>query len=474
MVAFVEDGHARPLLSEPLGRASLDHDLGTRLWRLVARRPGLQGVHVEDERGRVLFSRHAELLFNPASNVKLVTVAASLARLGGAHRFITELLGVRGPGGAIRGPLFLRGGGDPTLESADLLRLCTLLAARGVRSVGGPIIVDGSYFQLPAEPPGYRHFGSSGPFRALPSALTVNDNVVRVSVAPGQAGEAATVSVEPPSGYVSIIGKVHTSRWRTRLAVRSFRRGTRGTGISVSGWLAEGAQVRRSWRRVYHPDLYAGHSLLRALAAAGVAVERPLVRVGRVPRGTHVVAHHRSVPLAEMVRTILKDSVNVRAELLLLAVGRARFGGPGTYRKGRAAIAEFLAELGIAQESFYLENGSGLSKRSRFRPVDMVRLLRMASQRFALGPELLSALPVAGLEGTVALPFRRSRAKGQVRAKTGTLNGISCLSGYVADGGRMLFFSFMSSRSRRTWRTRRRHVAMTELLLESLRRHPSR
>ncbi|MCK5797171.1 MAG: D-alanyl-D-alanine carboxypeptidase, partial [Deltaproteobacteria bacterium] len=110
-----------------------------------------------------------------------------------------------------------------------------------------------------------------------------------------------------------------------------------------------------------------------------------------------------------------------------------------------------------------LPNGSGLSRQARLSPEAMVRALRAIREDFVVGPELIAALPLLGVDGTLTA-FRRSAARGQVRAKTGTLAGATCLSGYVMVQGRGLYFSFMGARIRHLYRLRRRHVAMIEAL----------
>jgi len=442
--------------------------LVTRLQKLArGRRQGVMGVQVVDEQGQTLFSKRSGLLFNPASNVKLVTVAAALSALGPAHRFRTELRGELRDG-RIEGPLLLKGGGDPDLETAHLRRLVTDLRERGVREVRGPIIIDDSIYKIPRQPPGFSRFRSSHPFRAPPGALSLNANVVRVTIAPTEEpGPSAVVHVAPESAYTIIEGRLRTSGRRTRLDVRTVSRGGH-MALRVRGRIKTNTRPRRFWRRVQDPGFYAGHTLLALLQRAGVKVELSRVQRPRFRPTLPLLACHLSPPLVTIARDTLKYSSNVRAELLWLALGRHTFGTPGTYQMGRRAVGRFLRSMGVAPQGYRLENGSGLSRRSRMRPVDMAELLRRIDRGFIFGPELLAALPVGGQDGTIRSVYRHSRARGAVRAKTGTLAGSSCLSGFVRRNGQTLYFSFFSAKVHRTSLMRRRHVAMTEVLWDYL------
>lgn len=443
--------------------------LRRRLARLATWRGGYQGIHVIDESGRELFSRRGKLPFNPASNAKVITVATALWALGPAHRFSTELLGEVSEG-HVAGPLYLRGGGDPSLEVAGLRRLVATLVARGVRTVRGPLIVDDSAFRLPAAPPDYGAFRTSGAYRAVPSALTLHSNVVGITVVPAaRAGLPAAISVQPASDYFRLQTRVYTTWRRTRLRVQTYRHGAAHTGVVVGGRIKVGSPTFHTWKRVHHPVLFAGRTLQVLLEQAGIELSRGRIRRGRTPSETSRIAVHRSAALGAIARATLKHSINVRAELLWLAAGAALYGVPATYEKGQRAVAAFLAQAGIRRGTYRLRNGSGLSRRSRFRPADMARLLRTIHRDFAFGPELLAGLPLAGGEGTLAGFYRRSSARGLVRAKTGTLSGASCLSGYVHAGEGWVYFSFMSARIRKVHRLRWRHVAMTATLAAYLR-----
>jgi D-alanyl-D-alanine carboxypeptidase/D-alanyl-D-alanine-endopeptidase (penicillin-binding protein 4) len=455
-----------PVTTLPTSPAEARRLLHRRLSALARTRRGVQGLVVIDGAGRELFSRRAARRFNPASNVKLLSLAAALATLGPGYRFTTEICGQR-RGRVAR--LYLRGGGDPSLRVADLRRLVRALWLAGLRELSGPLIVDIS--QFPARPPpGFAAFRSDSPYRAIPRALNLESNVAQITIAPGAAaGAPARVTVQPASSYLALKPTVRTSRWGTRLRIRGYRRGSVQTGLRVWGQLRAGSAPRRSWKRVYHPELYAGATLLSLLARAGVKVRLSRVRRGRTPRRLPVLARHRSRPLGQLTRRTLKHSLNLWSEAMLLAAGRRRFGGAASYPKARRLLRSFLVRrLRLGSRTFTLPNGSGLARRARISPSAMARALLAIHRDFAFGPELLAGLPLLGVDGTLRY-FKRATARGSVRAKTGTLAGTSCLSGYVSHGRQLAFFAFMGYRVRRLHRLRRRHVAMADAVRRYLR-----
>jgi serine-type D-Ala-D-Ala carboxypeptidase/endopeptidase (penicillin-binding protein 4) len=459
-----------PPASAPAGPAA---ELERRLTKLMRDCRRCQwGLLVKDlESGRVLFEHNARLPFNPASNAKIVTAAAALSRLGPDHRFVTRVLG-RIEGDRVVGGLYLQGGSDPSLLTADLAQLAGRLRQLEVRTVEGPLYLDTSGFgERDRDPPGFRSFRSSHSYRAGVDALSLNGNVIRIAVAPGEElGAPGLVTVAGESEYLSLRLRVITSH-RTRLRVGTAIGPKQRTVVQVSGRIALGSEPLRFWRRVYHPSLYAGHAFRAQLSVAGVEIGK-VVQVRAAPLDTPVLVEHRSESLAAIIRRGNKRSSNVVAEHLLLALGADVFGLPATFDKGRRAVGLYLKKLGLRPGSVFLENGSGLSRRSRIRPADLVTVLERAHDELGVGPDLLTSLPVAGLDGTLLRRFEGSQATGFVRAKTGTLSGISCLSGYAGfRDRRLLVFSLLAGRVRRLPPVRRLQAAMAEGLVEYLRQH---
>jgi D-alanyl-D-alanine carboxypeptidase len=200
-------------------------------------------------------------------------------------------------------------------------------------------------------------------------------------------------------------------------------------------------------RRAPHQSLYAAALMRAALANAGIGV-RDDSKVEPTPppkpgRAVPLLALHESAPLAILLRKINKDSDNDYAERVLEAAGAEVFGGPPTGEKGVRLLREVIGEMGLAPGSYVPRNGSGLGHANRITADAMAALLRTLYLDPRVGPEILQSLSVGGVDGTTRNRFKGTLAAERVRAKTGTLNGKSCLSGLVGDGQEVLAFSIL-------------------------------
>lgn len=431
---------ARARLAAEITRALADSSMAAS---------GAAVLVVSLDAGDTLYSRDADRLLTPASNLKLFTAAAALARLGPDHRFVTPLLATGAvTGDTLFGDLVLVGRGDPDLVTADLAALADSLAATGARVVAGDLRADPSWFDDVEWGAGW--MWDDGPYWYWPyvSALTVNDNVVEVTVRPGPApGAPPVVTLDPPTAYVRLDVTATTTDAGLESALEIERHWTpKANVIDVRGTLPAGAEPVVELRSVEDPALYAATVLRELLAARGVTV------LGAVRRGplagapADTVARHVSAPLAASVRNFLKVSDNLTGELLVKAMGAEAAGPPGTYDSGLAAERAFLArEVGLDTLGFRLADGSGVSRYNLVTARQIVRLLDYMAGRPDLAAAWLDALPVAGVDGTLDGRMENSAAAGRARAKTGTLSGVTAISGYVpsAAGERLAFSIIM-------------------------------
>ncbi len=402
---------------------ALQHGLRRAYARPVARM-GTFAVYVKVAGGRVIFSRRGSTRLHPASCIKLVTAAATLRRLGKGYRFHTLVRG-RIQGDHMTTPIFLWGQGDPSLTSHDLERFARQVFARGVRKIPGGVVVDDSYFDSRRWPPGFREPSSSA-YMTPVGAVSMDGNTVQVTVNPTQPGTRAKVTLLPPSSYLLKRISVKTGK-RTRLYAYASRSGKQ-LRVFVSGTIAAGASPTSRWVRVLDPAAYAGATFKSALERAGIVVGP--VRRGRV-KGEPVLIRHQSKPLAELVAYMNKNSSNFYAEQLIKALGAKVYGRPGTTRKGVKATRGLMRRSGIPARQYRMDNGSGLLGRTRVAPKALVRLLERVRTLPWLYKALRDSLPVAGLTGTLARRLVGTVAAGRVHAKTGTVNKVSCLAGYV-------------------------------------------
>jgi D-alanyl-D-alanine carboxypeptidase/D-alanyl-D-alanine-endopeptidase (penicillin-binding protein 4) len=403
------------------------------------------GILVADvESGEVVYARDADVLLNPASNVKLVTTAAALARLGPDYRFATELWLDPAPRGGGTRTLYVKGRGDPSLVTERLWALAGDLVHLGIRRVGD-VVVDDSFFDAERSGPGFDQESGDKSYLAPAGAASLNWNTIAIHVAPGERrGQRPRVEVEPASGFVEIDNRATTvtARGRRRLVVSSVAAGGKQR-IVVEGRVAVGGRPQVVWRKIDDPALYLGHTLKRLLELRGATVAGK-VRRGEVAQNARLVHVAESESLAEIVRRLNKTSNNFVAEQLLKTLGAEAKGAPGTWAKGVAAVEEFLAEVGVPRGAYVMKNGSGLNDTNRFSARQLVTLLRAMWARFPLHAEYVASLPVAGRDGTMRWRMEGGDAVGRLRAKTGTLENVTSLSGYVETAaGRTLAFAVL-------------------------------
>ena len=442
---------AVPTSAAPPGPESLRGDLD----RILAD-PRLDGAHagvvvrdpVSDE---VLYRRDGASRATPASNAKLFTSAAALESLGPDYRFRTEVSasGQR-RGEVLRGDLHLRGTGDPTMLAADYDRLAERVAASGIRQVRGRLLTDDTWFDEKPLGPGWAWDDEPYAYGAPVSALTVAPNTdydagsVLVRVTPGERGAPARAELDPATRAVEIDNRSVTGPPGTPPSVTVERE--HGTGrIVVSGSIPQDSAPVEEQSSVPDPSAYAADVFARALAARGVTVGG--TGAAPVPEGARVLGAHDSMPLRQLLVPFLKLSNNGHAEVLTKAMGR-RERNSGSWDAGTAVLKEKLRGLGVDPGELRMVDGSGLSTMDVVTPGQVTALLDNARQRPWFGP-WYEALPVAGVAdrqvgGTLRNRMGGTPAERNVHAKTGSLSGVSSLSGYATTAnGRPLVFSVL-------------------------------
>jgi D-alanyl-D-alanine carboxypeptidase/D-alanyl-D-alanine-endopeptidase (penicillin-binding protein 4) len=373
-----------------------------------------------------LANEHAAL--NPASNAKLYTAAAALAILHGDHRFETTLSGhVRG--GAVAGPLVLRGHGDPSLTTADLWSMVQELVALGVKKVDGDILVDQRFFDEQTTPPAFDQQPNEwAAFRAPVSAVALNENTVTLDVRPTLLDMPAAIAFDPP-GFVDVEGTVKTGDSGADTVGLELASSGRRLSAKLSGAVGGDSRLVRYTRRVEDPTLLAGFALKAVLDEVGIKVSGD-VKPGsaRVPA---VIARHRSAPLSTLLYELGKSSDNFYAEMVFKSLGGEGKGRPAHSADGAELVMRWLDKVGANDTGLVIKNGSGLFDANRVTAVSTTQLLRAAWRDDAIQPEFVAQLAIGGVDGTLHHRFRSERVRRAVRAKTGTLDDAVTLSGYV-------------------------------------------
>lgn len=392
----------------------------------------------------VVFSQAQDELLNPASNVKLVTAAAALVKLGPEYRFETEFLaeGEIFKDGKAK-VLYVRGKGDPSISTERLYQIAGELVHAGLKEVGD-LVLDESWFDAERLAPGFDQEDSDRAYMAPSGALSLNANVVGVYLRPGpRLGAKATVEVEPASEHfvVDSTATTGTKLQRRFNVVSTPEKDGQHQRLEVRGQVPGDRGSWSAWKKVDAPAFYFGHTLKALLAQRGVAVKGK-VKTGAVAPSARLLYASASETLDIVLKKLNKHSSNFVAEQLIKTLGAEGRGAPGSFAKGVDVVEEFLEkEVGLPRGAYVMKNGSGLNDTNRFSAAQLARLLEYMMERFPLAPEYLSALGIAGKDGTLRYRFEGSEAVGRLRAKTGTLENVSALSGYVqsASGERFVF-----------------------------------
>ncbi|MGN6312951.1 MAG: D-alanyl-D-alanine carboxypeptidase/D-alanyl-D-alanine endopeptidase [Rhodanobacteraceae bacterium] len=414
--------------------------------------------------GRTLYAHDADKLFAPASNAKLYTAALALSDLAGAQIGTTLYATTTAqPDGTLNGDLILYGGGDPSLGDPGVSpdwadRLAQALANQGVRHVHGDLVADATYFQGPPLGSGWEADDLQAGYGAPASALSMQENVARVQVTRAD-GRCCAVAIQPDDAGLRMVNLTRDENDDRDTFV--LYRPPGSDILYASGSLPAGVQRRTLAVSVPDPALFAGNLLRDTLTRHGIELDGQ-VRALYWPQATWEMVHEAGMraigqvpapPLPDLIRHMLKDSDNLYAQVLLQQVGvRTAYARTCADRAeppltsedwGLCAMRAMLARIGIPNDDATFEEGSGLSRKDLVTPAATTTLLAWAArQPFANAFE--TALPIAGVDGTLEHRFVGTPAANDLRAKTGTLTHVYALSGYVTDArGEHLAFSLM-------------------------------
>jgi serine-type D-Ala-D-Ala carboxypeptidase/endopeptidase (penicillin-binding protein 4) len=416
---------------------------------------GTWGVAVRSLRTHeTLYAHNPQKLLMPASNMKIVTLAAAGARLGWDFTFQTTLFASgRVDAGTLNGDLIVVGSGDPSLMAGDgsadrvFNEWADRLRQLGVQTISGRIIGDDNAFDDQTLGFGWSWDDLPDDYAAGIGALQYNENAVRVTVAPGTAaGDQASVTVEPPGAGILVVNSIRTAAAATATSITTRRLPGRER-LELGGTIPAGAATVALTVSVDNPTLFFVQALRRALIAQGLDVRGNAVDIDDVPGGTDLrrqteVASHRSAPLSTLAIRLMKASQNQYAETLLksLAVDQSTT-SQATAASGRIAAQKLLETWGVDASTLILRDGSGLSRYDYVTADALATILvHLYDDEKARAP-FMASLPIAGEDGTLGNRMKGTVADGNVHAKTGSMSNVRGLSGYVnsADGEPLAF-----------------------------------
>lgn len=476
VLAAVVAAPGRPALADPAPKA-----LQTAITPIVSR-PELAsafwGIEVRSlKTGRALYSLNAGHAFRPASTLKLVTTAAALDAYGESARLRTtvETAGRLDGLGRVLGDVYLVGRGDPSSSSvfspgrptAAFEELAAALVAAGVHRVEGRLVGHEGAFVGEGRGSDWTWEDLVWGYGARVSALSYEDNGVLLQLSPGEsAGDPAVLDVSPSTTVLTVASSVDTAAAGVAEDVRLEQEpGT--NGVRLSGVLPIGGR----WSgRVAVPDpaRFAATAFAAVLEAKGIHVVGGVdTSRAPLPSGARVLASRDGAPMAELVRSVNKESQNLHAEILLRLVG-LKLKGEGSAQKGHEAIAEFLTRLGVPAEDWELRDGSGLARTDVVTPRGLAALL-VAMDAHPAAAAFRASLPVAGVDGTLEKRMRGTAAEGRVVAKTGTLNLANALAGYATTlrGERLAFVVFVNNHAHRSREALAAIDAIAQALVEA-------
>lgn len=463
------------LLIAACATASPIGDLGARLDHIIDTSPnlshafvGMRVARLSD--GRVLYSRNADRLFVPASNMKLFTSALALTALGGDYRLSTQVGASvpMDPSGTLPGDLTLVGGGDPSLSGRDypyrshsssygiysfkpIDELADQLAALGLRRIDGNIVGDDTRYVWEPEPGPWSSDSATQDYGAPVSALILNDNTFAVTLRPAEhPGDLARLTLAPAFENFVIDNRVVTTARGDRKI--EFYRSAAGSELHIWGSIPISDPGYTQELAIGDPALYAAQVLRDALIDRGIDVHGGAVAAHRFfdepspdnsiepsPKLEFVLAQHRSPPLIDLLQVVDKVSQNLHAEMLLREVAVAS-GHLGSRDAGLKAMEQFLAKIGISSEEYQFSDGSGLSRDTLVSPDAITKLLTYMNES-PHHEQWFHLLPVGGEDGTLESRFLGHPEARAIHAKTGTLDHVKAMSGYAETraNGRVAF-----------------------------------
>jgi D-alanyl-D-alanine carboxypeptidase/D-alanyl-D-alanine-endopeptidase (penicillin-binding protein 4) len=427
--------------------------LKDQLEAYIRKEPLLQGaligISIRDAKtNEMLYDQLGDVRLRPASNMKLLTAAAAIEALGEGYSFKTEIrTDGKQKGHILHGNLYLIGKGDPTLLPVDFDTFAEKMKTQGITAIEGNVIGDDRWYddvRLSTDmiwSDEQYHYGSQVSALTASADDDYDSGSVIIEVNPAAVGEAAKVTVHPETNYVTVVNEAVTGPNAAEEDIKITREHA-GNIITVKGTIPAGAEELEERMSVWEPTGYALDLFRLSLKKYGITVHGG-IHTGAVPHQTEMILDHSSIPLGKLLVPFMKLSNNGIGEILVKEMGKQAY-GEGSWEKGLEVVAEVLPSLGMNIGTLTLKDGSGISH-ANLIPANEITSLLYTIQNKDWFSVYLNTLPKAGRkERMIGGTLHERMFDLSVQAKTGTINGVTTLSGYLqTNHGKKLIFSIM-------------------------------
>lgn len=429
-------------------------DLKEKIDQIINGEKSLDGASIgisirSSDSGDVIYDHHGKKRMNPASNMKLMTAAAAMSVLGEDYTFFTELA-TNGDieEGTLEGDLYMKGKGDPTLLPDDLSDFAEKLDDKGIEKISGDVIADDTWYDDERLSPGLAASDEQYYYGAPISALNVapdddyNTGSVVVEVSPEtKAGQEPDVDVSPENKYVKVDNQAQTTGANGENDIEIKRE--HGTNkLTIGGTIPVGAGDTKEWMAVWDPSAYTLDLFKKALEENDIEIKGK-TKQKKTPEDAEILISHESMPLEDMLVPFMKLSNNAHAEVLVKEMGR-EIHNEGSWEKGLKVMKQVLPNFSVDVDELAIHDGSGLSHEDLLPARDVSELLYDVNTQDWYD-SFVASLPVAGDDDKMVGGTLMDRLEDiDVKAKTGSIDGVSSLSGYLeTESGDKLTFSIL-------------------------------
>jgi serine-type D-Ala-D-Ala carboxypeptidase/endopeptidase (penicillin-binding protein 4) len=391
-----------------------------------------------------VFESDSKKLMRPASNMKILTSAASLLFLDEDYKFTTSIYYTGSIlNRTLYGDLYIQGGCDPGFTSEDLDSLVISLIENNIYEISGRIFIDISMKDTLFWGNGWMWDDDPSTDAPYLSALNINNNSVRVSISPGELSQPARIRTEPETGYLNIINQTTTSYHNPNPVFVTRDWINRTNNIIAVGSIAPTDTEKTVKLNVFNPENYFMQLFLEKIKLNGIMTDEIFTKASVPERAYLLKSLERD--LDTVIIKLNKVSDNLSAEMVVYALAGNYYGKPATIKNGLRLVDSLISLAGNNPREYVLADGSGVSHYNLISAELINNVLKFIFQkRGELYPKLYNSFPIGGLDGTLRSRMKKTPAENNVRAKTGTLSGVSALSGYLTNRkGNTIAFSII-------------------------------